>query len=658
MVWAPKPGMAREPSSLADQVTLKRSAGKDNDDLEEEIVQEEAKDLDEMAKDVDVVKQVAGKVDEEVAATSSDDSSVAVADDEQQQVRSGGSKENVEMMSRDGDEKEGDAEDHVESKRQKEEDVDADVGGKDDEFWAEEKAAVQEESAEEEQNVDASEDLVRDFAKEGAEEEEKRERSQTKVRTLPEGGLVHHKKAAVQDGSFGDWSGLKVLHLFFRKDITRLPEKQEFVPACAEHLGELLAQLKMEYTGRNVPHVLTHECDVYASYTDFKWTHQEVDHAKRNCRRFAHDLADQFFGDKDYKGWCEAVHSYWDDNETPPDVLRAQHSKLLKEQREIQTQLEGLREEYKRSKEKAKLENLKAEAKEEKKDSDEEKSFDEGKMKDELDSLAEQIKKKRKAEAKKDLSEEKDLKGEADALEDDIDDASEEKEDEEEAPPCCPANCKQCSAAEEEDEPAASFLQVVAGHHHQKRSKSLRGGLVEAAESRGLFHDVDMFHMMIRYFDKFPTEADFTPQCYDIISDLMPKLHMHYTYPQVPKVLENECDVYATTTDYVPGQEPKRTMGFDDRKSEKKKLETATWGCKRLALKLAHQFQGDQDYEHWCGEVYSYLAYQKSHKEITAEEQRVLGERRAIRRKLEGLKKDLDALPCCPKDCEGTCPAF
>jgi hypothetical protein len=93
------------------------------------------------------------------------------------------------------------------------------------------------------------------------------------------------------------------------KEFKRLPKTQEFLDRCVKVIDKLMPDLHEEYTWKQVPFVLKHDCEVYATKTDFKTDRMKLEHAGKTCQFFAKRLADRFRGDKDYKEWCSNVAS-------------------------------------------------------------------------------------------------------------------------------------------------------------------------------------------------------------------------------------------------------------------------------------------------------------------------------------------------------------
>merc|ERR1719160_632381 len=94
------------------------------------------------------------------------------------------------------------------------------------------------------------------------------------------------------------------------KEFSRLPKTEEFLGRCSKVVSKLMPDLHEEYTWKQVPFVLKHDCEVYATKTDFKTKRMELHHAEKSCKFFAKRLADRFKGDKDYKEWCSNVYAH------------------------------------------------------------------------------------------------------------------------------------------------------------------------------------------------------------------------------------------------------------------------------------------------------------------------------------------------------------
>lgn len=94
------------------------------------------------------------------------------------------------------------------------------------------------------------------------------------------------------------------------REFQRLPKTEEFLDRCTKVISKLMPDLHEEYTWKQVPNVLKHDCEVYATKTDFKTERMQLDHAGKSCKFFAKRLAQRFKTDKDYKEWCSNVYAH------------------------------------------------------------------------------------------------------------------------------------------------------------------------------------------------------------------------------------------------------------------------------------------------------------------------------------------------------------
>merc|ERR1719359_1528635 len=69
------------------------------------------------------------------------------------------------------------------------------------------------------------------------------------------------------------------------------PEK--FTGNCSALIGKLLPNLRREYTSRQVPDVLYHECDIYHTRTDFHKGNMTAELEAWQCRHFAGSLVNR-----------------------------------------------------------------------------------------------------------------------------------------------------------------------------------------------------------------------------------------------------------------------------------------------------------------------------------------------------------------------------
>jgi hypothetical protein len=103
------------------------------------------------------------------------------------------------------------------------------------------------------------------------------------------------------------------------------PEK--FSGQCSKLIGKLLPNLRREYTSRQVPDVLYHECDIHHTRTDFHKGNMTAELEAWQCRHFAGSLVNEFLGTKDYKGWCLSFFKYLDQKVKSPAERDAERKK-------------------------------------------------------------------------------------------------------------------------------------------------------------------------------------------------------------------------------------------------------------------------------------------------------------------------------------------
>merc|ERR1719281_1482161 len=123
-------------------------------------------------------------------------------------------------------------------------------------------------------------------------------------------------------------------------------DQDKFTGKCSGIIGKLLPSLRREYTSRQVPDVLYHECDIYHTRTDFHKTNMTAELEAWQCRHFAGSLVNEFLGGKDYKGWCSSFFTYLQQKVKSPAEREAERKKLLKEKEALQEQLDKLHKQW------------------------------------------------------------------------------------------------------------------------------------------------------------------------------------------------------------------------------------------------------------------------------------------------------------------------
>jgi len=138
--------------------------------------------------------------------------------------------------------------------------------------------------------------------------------------------------------------GMPIFQLLI-KEWKKVPEVGPFTERCEKLISKLLPRLRYEYTALNVPKVLLHDCDIYATKQDYKTNNTGLDTARYQCRYSARRLGEEFFGKKDYKGWCGDLHSYLTEQQSM-HLQKAEREKLVSDQDALKKELDDLRKQY------------------------------------------------------------------------------------------------------------------------------------------------------------------------------------------------------------------------------------------------------------------------------------------------------------------------
>lgn len=125
------------------------------------------------------------------------------------------------------------------------------------------------------------------------------------------------------------------------KEFNQLPKTKEFLDRCVKVIDNLMPVLEEEYTWKQVPFNLMHNCDVYSTTTDFKVPRMELKHANTNCKYFAKRLGEEFQGKKDYKGWCADVYAQLL-RESKSDKLTDKQKEVLKNRKDVNSKVYGV----------------------------------------------------------------------------------------------------------------------------------------------------------------------------------------------------------------------------------------------------------------------------------------------------------------------------
>lgn len=138
--------------------------------------------------------------------------------------------------------------------------------------------------------------------------------------------------------------GMPIFQLLI-KEWKKVPDLAKFTERCEKLIGKLMPRLRCEYTALNVPKVLLHDCDVYATKEDYKTNNTGWEAARYNCRYSARRLGEEFSAKQDYKGWCQDLHSYLMEQQNI-HLQKAEREKYLSEQDALRKELEELRQQY------------------------------------------------------------------------------------------------------------------------------------------------------------------------------------------------------------------------------------------------------------------------------------------------------------------------
>jgi len=123
-----------------------------------------------------------------------------------------------------------------------------------------------------------------------------------------------------------------------------LPEdKLGFIKRCDASLGDLLPELREEYTEGQVPQVLVHSCEAFGTTDDFNRGGETrgIARARTRCQYFARELGTEYAGKRRYQKWCESVWNFLASEELSPEAARAQ----MKEAEAIRSELDAAKQE-------------------------------------------------------------------------------------------------------------------------------------------------------------------------------------------------------------------------------------------------------------------------------------------------------------------------
>eukprot|EP00746_Dinoflagellata_sp_MGD_P166957 gnl/MRDRNA2_/MRDRNA2_97214_c0_seq1.p1 gnl/MRDRNA2_/MRDRNA2_97214_c0~~gnl/MRDRNA2_/MRDRNA2_97214_c0_seq1.p1 ORF type:complete len:224 (+),score=53.49 gnl/MRDRNA2_/MRDRNA2_97214_c0_seq1:88-759(+) len=147
----------------------------------------------------------------------------------------------------------------------------------------------------------------------------------------------------------GEVTGGAPMFQFLVKEWKKMPKLDVFLERCEKIISKLMPRLQYEYTALNVPKVLLHDCDVYATKEDYKTINTDWDSARLNCRVSARKLSEEFNGDKNYRGWCEDLHALLLEQsnlhiqQAGLEALRKQYEDMLKKEAQIAAEVDDLK---------------------------------------------------------------------------------------------------------------------------------------------------------------------------------------------------------------------------------------------------------------------------------------------------------------------------
>lgn len=166
------------------------------------------------------------------------------------------------------------------------------------------------------------------------------------------------------------------------------------------------------------------------------------------------------------------------------------------------------------------------------------------------------------------------------------------------------------------------------------------------------------FTFLLKEWAEVPRAEDFTPRCVALVSRLLPSLGREYTRRNVPKVLVNECDVYATKEDFVVGH------------ADEKKARDARSDCRYAARSLGQEFLNEQNYGEWCADLHEHLEFASGRDTQRVDVAKLRHEKRELEENLSNLRStyrnmkrqdaarrfndwpyNATALTCCPAEC-------
>jgi len=141
---------------------------------------------------------------------------------------------------------------------------------------------------------------------------------------------------------------IKIIFGMLFREWKELPEKVGFVENCTATVSKILPQLRKEYTARNVPGILDHECDTFRVATKFQVNGSKLETAKRQCRTCARHLGNEFMKPNktgNYTAWCDEVHDHLE-REANMLNMTSDAERFRKERDDIKAELQELKRQH------------------------------------------------------------------------------------------------------------------------------------------------------------------------------------------------------------------------------------------------------------------------------------------------------------------------
>merc|ERR1719409_1794364 len=129
------------------------------------------------------------------------------------------------------------------------------------------------------------------------------------------------------------------------KEWKEIPDKDQFVVNCTGIVSKLMPQLRKEYTSRQVPKIVFHECANYATKLDFKTVNTSLEEGQDTCEKCATRLGSEFLGNQNYGAWCEYVFDMME-HDMMKDHYRDLQRGYLEDMANLKNELEVLKQKY------------------------------------------------------------------------------------------------------------------------------------------------------------------------------------------------------------------------------------------------------------------------------------------------------------------------